>query len=86
MTGRTHKTPTGSYRQFDDLHVLLIVAQLGSVEAAARHFETTAMSVRHRLARLYRERGIQAKGRNMTAAHLVWTLRDELEALRASLD
>jgi predicted ArsR family transcriptional regulator len=62
-----------------DLHVLRAVVETGGVAEAGAHLGITQQAVRHRLHRLYRERGIQ--GGSMAAARAVWLLRDELEAI-----
>ena len=52
-----------------DLEVLLLVAQTGSLQAAARAAGITVPSARHRLSRLYAARGIPRGGSQAARAH-----------------
>jgi hypothetical protein len=66
-----------------DVHVLSTVLALGSVKNAAEHYGISEMSIRHRLHRLYQEKGISGKDGRAQMALAVWLCRGELEALAA---
>ncbi len=75
MTQRAHPT---------DLHILLAVAETGSIGAVARRYGKSEMAIRHRLHRLYREHGLSSDvGSSVVIARAVWLLRHDLEHLAA---